>query len=98
VAGLEVLDRAIDDGGGTVDLTYLTPPTAPDTMARLHQVLDQVHSQLSGRVLLSVRPPRDLLALQEWYLGEFSRQGAGEQPVRWTGPLRLELSARREVS
>lgn len=98
VAGLDVLDRAMDEGGGTVDLTYRTPPTAPTTMARLHRVLDEVHRQLSGRVLLSVPPPRDLLALQDWYLGEFARQGAGEQPARWTGPLRLTLPARREVS
>jgi hypothetical protein len=98
VAGLDVLDRAMDEGGGTVDLTYLTPPTAPATMARLRQVLDQVHTQLSGRVLLSVPPPRELIALQDWYLGEFARQGAGEQPVRWTGPLRLTLPVRREVS
>ena len=98
VAGLDVLDRAMDEGGGSVDLTYLTPPTAPATMGRLREVIDLVHAQLSGRVLLSVPPPPELLALEDWYLGEFVRQGAGEEPTRWTGPLRLQLPARREVS
>ena len=98
VAGVDVLDRAIDEGGGSVDLTYLTPPTAPATMGRLREVIDLVHAQLSGHVLLSVPPPPDLLALGDWYLGEFARQGAGEEPIRWTGPLRLQLPARREVS
>jgi anti-sigma regulatory factor (Ser/Thr protein kinase) len=98
VAGIEALDEAIDDGGETVDLTYVTPPTAPGTMRRLAELLREVYDQLSGRVLLSTRPPDDLVALQEWYLGEFARQGAGEQPVRWDGPLRLRLPVRREVS
>lgn len=98
VAGLDVLDQAINDGGGSVDLTYLTPPTAPATMGRLRDVIGRVYAQLSGRVLLSVPPPADLRALEDWYLTEFMKQGAGEQPTRWTGPLRLRLSARREVS
>jgi hypothetical protein len=98
VAGLEVLDKAMDNGGDAVDLTYLTPPTAPATMARLSEVLGEVYGQLSGRVLLSVPPPADLRALEDWYLGEFPRQAAGEDPVRWNGPLKLRLSARREVS
>jgi hypothetical protein len=98
VAGLEVLDKAMDKGGEAVDLTYLTPPTAPATMARLSEVLGEVYEKLSGRVLLSVPPPSDLRALEDWYLGEFPRQAGGAEPRRWTGPLRLRLSARREVS
>jgi hypothetical protein len=98
VAGLDELDQAMDDGGGTVDLTYRTPPTAPATMSRLRDVMEQVYAQLSGRVLLSVPPPPDLRALEDWYLGQFARQAVGEEPARWTGPLRLRLSARREVS
>ena len=39
-----------------------------------------------------------MIDLQEWYLGQFCKQGAGEAPQRWDGPLRLVLPARREVS
>jgi hypothetical protein len=98
VAGLEALDKAMDNGGDAVDLAYLTPPTAPATMARLSEVLGEIYEKLSGRVLLSVPPPTDLRALEDWYLGEFPRQAGGAEPRRWTGPLRLRLSARREVS
>lgn len=98
VAGIDILDEAINAGGAAVDLTYLTPPTAPTTMRRLGELLDQVYDHLSGRVLLSVPPPADLIALEHWYLGEFWRQAAGEEPTRWTGALRLRLPARREVS
>lgn len=97
-SGIEDLDRAITDGVDQVDLTYVVPPTSPATMQLMARLMRQVYEQLSGTVLLSVRPPDDVIALEEWYLGEFSRQAGGEEPRRWDGPLRLHLSARREVS
>ena len=98
VVGLEALDQAIAAGTPAIDLTYLAPPTAPATMASLERLLGQVYDELSGQVLLSVRPPDYVLDLEHWYLGEFRRQAAGEEPTRWTGPLRLVLPDRREVS
>jgi anti-sigma regulatory factor (Ser/Thr protein kinase) len=98
VAGIEHLDQAIQDGGETVDLTYVTPPTAPATMERLRQLVHRVYAELSGTVLLSISPPGDLVALVDWYFGEFTRQAAGEAPLAWDGPLRLVLPAHREVS
>jgi len=98
VIGLGALDEAMVDGVATVDLTYTAPPTAPVTMARLDALLHRVYDELAGAVLLAERPPDDLVELQRWYLGEFSRQGAGEEPSRWDGPLRLKLPSRREVS
>ena len=91
-----MLDRAIREGTPTVDLLYRTPPTAPATMQRLHGLLREVYDRLVGQVLLSTRPPDTVIALQDWYLGEFRRQGAGEQPTRWTGPLRW--APQQEVS
>lgn len=96
VVGLDVLDRAIADGTAAIDLTYSAPPTAPATMQRLDRLLHRVYDELSGKVLLSVPPPEDLVALQQWYLGEFSRQVAGEEPTPWHGPLRF--GPRQDVS
>ena len=96
VIGLDVLDRAIAEGADSVDLTYATPPTAPATMTRLRRLMQRVYDELTGKVLLSVRPPSELVDLQRWYLGEFSRQAAGESPTRWRGPMRL--TPRQEVS
>ena len=98
VVGLDALDQAMTDGTASTDLTYLTPPTAPATMQRLSGLLDEVYDRLSGSVLLSVRPPDDLIDLKQWYLGEFGRQEAGDEPTRWDGPMRLILPKRREVS
>jgi len=98
VAGIEVLDQAIHEGGLTVDLTYVTPPTAPATMQRLAGLIHRVYAELSGSVLLSVSPPDELVDLEDWYLGEFASQAAGEPPHPWDGPVRLVRPARREVS
>jgi anti-sigma regulatory factor (Ser/Thr protein kinase) len=98
VVGLDELDRAIADGVPTVDLSYLAPPSAPTTMQHLSRLIEQVYDQLSGKVLLSVRPPDDVIDLEQWYFGEFARQAAGAEPIRWDGPLRLVLPQRREVS
>jgi hypothetical protein len=67
-------------------------------MQRLSGLLDEVYDRLSASVLLSVRPPDDLIDLKQWYLGEFGRQEAGDEPTRWDGPMRLVLPKRREVS
>jgi anti-sigma regulatory factor (Ser/Thr protein kinase) len=98
VVGLDVLDRAIMDGLRSIDLHYAAPPSAPATMERLSEQISQVYDQLTGRVLLAVRPPDVLIDLEQWYLGEFRRQAGGKEPVAWDGPLRLQLQQRREVS
>ena len=98
VIGLDALDQAIVDELDSVNLTYSTPPTAPATMATLHGLLERVYDELVGVVLLSERPPDDVIDLQQWYFGEFRRQASGEEPIRWDGPLRLQLPSRREVS
>lgn len=96
VVGIEPLDQAIASGQESIDLTYLTPPTSPASMARIGVLLDSIYERFADESLLAVRPPAELLDLQHWYLGEFSRQAAGEPPRPWSGPTRL--AARREVS
>ena len=96
VIGLEPLDAAMAAGAESVDLKYSAPPSAPDSMARLSMLLDEIYRSFADDSLLAVRPSADLLALQRWYLGEFNRQARGEEPLPWRGPTRM--SARQEVS
>lgn len=96
VSGIEPLDRAIELGEETIDLIYLTPPTAAVTMARIGVLLDEIYENFADEFLLAVRPPPELLRLQHWYLGEFAQQSAGAEPQPWKGPTRL--APRQEVS
>lgn len=96
VSGLERLDSAIDAGAAYVDLRYLAPPSAPESMRRLSELLDEVYTTFADDSLLAVLPPPVLVELQKWYLGEFVSQGQGHEPRPWHGPS--AISARQEVS
>ena len=89
VVGISALDDAIARGLSSIDLVYEVPLTAPETMRRMRDMLDEVYETFSSENLLAVRPPELLVELQTWYLTEFERQGRGETPLRWTGPRSL---------
>jgi anti-sigma regulatory factor (Ser/Thr protein kinase) len=89
VAGVSRLDQAINDGLETVDLDYSVPATAPATMTRIRDLLDEVYRVFSEDHLLALRPPDLLVELQNWYFTEFERQGNGEEPLPWTGPTSM---------
>ncbi len=86
--GLERLDEAEGLGKESVDLVYTAPATAPATMARLAELLSQATVFFDTETLLSLRPTERQQQVQSWYLGEFVRQGAGEQPQPWSGGYR----------
>jgi anti-sigma regulatory factor (Ser/Thr protein kinase) len=88
--GVEKLDAAIASGRDSVDLVYDVPATVPATMARLHRVLLDADAFCRENQLLTAAPTRQLLDLRDWYLGEFERQGRGEQPRPWPGGLTVE--------
>jgi anti-sigma regulatory factor (Ser/Thr protein kinase) len=88
--GLESLAAANAAGEDVVDLAYEVPATAPATMARLDRVLDEADAFCRKHDLLTGAAGPQLVALRTWYLGEFVRQGRGEEPVPWSGGLAVE--------
>lgn len=90
--GLEALDRAMESGVPLVDLDYLVPPEAPETMDRLSDLLDRIYESIATQGMLALRPAPKLISLQRWYLGEFTRQGRGEPPQRWSGATDLAVA------
>jgi anti-sigma regulatory factor (Ser/Thr protein kinase) len=83
--GTERLEAAIDNGDASVDLDYRVPPEAPQTMQRLLDLLEKADGFCRQERMLALAGTPQQLALQRWYLGEFVRQGAGEQPRPWSG-------------
>lgn len=85
--GVEKLDAAIAEGLERVDLEYLVPKSTPETMARLREILDRADKFcLEQRLLVLAASPLQR-RLQHWYLSEFPRQAAGEDPTPWPGPF-----------
>lgn len=86
-SGVRVLDEAIERGEEHIDLVYDVPAGAPARMQRLHDLIREAYDAFGAERLLTVVPPPELLALQEWYFGQFAAQGRGEPPVPWDDAL-----------
>ena len=89
-SGIDALDAAIAADLDRVDLSYQVPQSAPDTMSRIGELFDQVDEFCREHQLLTVPATPQQVELRRWYLGEFVRQGAGEQPAPWPGSYALE--------
>lgn len=88
--GIDRLDAAIARGDDRVDLEYQVPPSAGTTMGRLQTLLEQVDVFCREQRLLTLEPGPQQTALRSWYLGEFTRQTAGEAPTPWPGSYVVE--------
>ncbi|MCW2758193.1 MAG: ATP-binding region, ATPase domain protein [Nocardioidaceae bacterium] len=79
------LSGADTDGDEKVDLIARAPISAPATMGQLQEVLGRLGTFFEAESLLAESLTPRQLEVQHWYLGEFIRQGAGEEPRPWTG-------------
>jgi anti-sigma regulatory factor (Ser/Thr protein kinase) len=89
-AGVERLDAAIDAGLERVDLEYHVPASAPESMLRMHALLEQADQFCRDQRLLTLAATPQQRELLRWYVGEFQRQAAGEAPSSWTGSFTVE--------
>ena len=82
-----VREQALVEGRATVDLHYAVTADVllvVQTWARMLRDVDEFC--LSDELLVLARPPA-VVAMQDWVLGQFLDQLAGEPPTPWTGPL-----------
>ena len=92
--GVERLNAAIAEGLSSVDLEYVVPTTAADTMQRMQEVMLRADRFCRDQSLLTVAATTQQLQLMEWYTGEFVRQSRGEAPLPWPGSTEVEPSTR----
>lgn len=88
-AGVSRLDKAIAERMATIDLSYSIPVTAPSTMARIRDLLEECYRAFSHEHLLALQPPDVIVRLQTWYFSEFERQADGQEPIPWDGPTSM---------
>ena len=81
------VDRALQRGDETVDLTYTVPAHVVEDAARLNALMREADEFCTSEQLLTVCRSPVVVAFSEWYLEEFQRQVAGEPPRPWDGPL-----------
>jgi hypothetical protein len=80
----QLLADATARGDDTIDLTYHLPASAAAHAQELGDLLDQADVYCrTGRHLLTLATPDDLVAFRRWYLSQFIDQVAGQPPVAW---------------
>jgi hypothetical protein len=80
------LDAAMASGQETIDLEYTVPADVSAACIHLNELLDAADEYCrEGDVLLTLATPDDLVAYRRWFLEEFVRQAAGEEPRPWSG-------------
>jgi hypothetical protein len=80
----QLLAEATARGDDTIDLTYQLPASAAAHAQELGDLLDQADAYCrTGRHLLTLATPDDLVAFRRWYLSQFIDQVTGQPPVPW---------------
>jgi hypothetical protein len=78
------LRNALESGGESVDLHYQLPEETSAACIELAGLLREADEYCeAGNELLTLAAPPAVVAYREWFLGEFVRQIAGEDPLSW---------------
>jgi anti-sigma regulatory factor (Ser/Thr protein kinase) len=98
--GVDRLDAASaePDDRGRIDVTLRVPASTPSTAAQMVELLELADEFCRAERLLSLATTPQQLGFQRWYLGEFVRQGHGEQARPWTGDDAVRRPARQNAS
>jgi hypothetical protein len=83
----ELVDEAAARGDDTVDLSYQVPAHVVEAADVLDGLMAEADAYCEAEQLLTLARTEVLVQLSEWYLDEFRRQVAGEEPRPWSGPL-----------
>jgi hypothetical protein len=79
------LFEAAASGEAELDLTYQVPAAAGAAARHLGDLLNEADEYCrTGEHLLTLETPPELVRFREWFLEEFRRQTAGEQPTPWS--------------
>jgi anti-sigma regulatory factor (Ser/Thr protein kinase) len=81
--GLEQLEAAVGAGQATTRSDLVISATSVATMERFVEMLDLADEFCRQERLLSLARSDEQRRFQQWYLGEFVRQGRGEPPTSW---------------
>ncbi len=80
------VDRALDEGRATVDLTYPVPASAADAARALEALLAEADEFCRSRALMTLPRSPVVARFARWYLDQFTAQIAGGPPTPWDGP------------
>jgi len=83
VIGTDALDLATAQGHDVTDLEVPMSRAATQALSRFIELLDLADEFCREERLLSLARSPEQRRFQRWFLGEFVRQGNGEEPIAW---------------
>ena len=98
MVGMRELEDAISAGVERMDVELMMPPNSPATMQQLLELLELADEFCRSQRLLTLAATDQQYQLQRWYLGEFIRQGRGEEPLKWAGEYTVDKTLRQSAS
>lgn len=79
------MDAAAEAGIDSIDVVYQVPRSVAGFCRHILDVINEADAYCrEGKYLLTLATPPDILAYQQWILGEFIRQPNGEPPLPWS--------------
>jgi hypothetical protein len=81
--GIDQLEAAVAAGESETQVELVTARESTRTMERFIEMLDLADDFCRQERLLSLARSDEQRRFQQWYLGEFVRQGRGEPPLAW---------------
>jgi hypothetical protein len=79
-----VLRQALAEGRTSIDVAVPISPRAARTLREFQELMDEVVQFSASGALLTVTPPYATQEFRRWYLGQFSHQLEGGEPVSWS--------------
>ncbi len=79
----DVIDDALSRGERYVDLELFVPASFREETLDAVPVLLEVEEYCRNGQMLTLLPTAEVRTFWMWYLGEFVRQVAGQEPVSW---------------
>jgi hypothetical protein len=87
IVARDQFDAAITRGDPTITVDVRMQRSAGEAMAELMALMVEADDFCREGDLITVAMPPDCREFREWFLSEFVRQIAGEEPTPWTGPV-----------
>ena len=87
------IDDAIESGRDTIDVVYHVPSHVAEAAEVLEHLMSEADEFCRDRQMLALARSPLQVEFARWYLDEFKRQIAGEEPRPWPGPLQSTTAA-----
>jgi anti-sigma regulatory factor (Ser/Thr protein kinase) len=95
---LDAISRAAAAGRATTDIDVMIDGAHVGVFEQMLALLDLADEFCRAQRLLSLARSPEQVVFQQWFLGEYIRQGRGEAPLAWAGATTVPVANPRSAN